>query len=124
MAKLFDLTIITPDEIVYEGKALSLVAPCALGYLGVLGDHAPLIANMKAGKITLKEESGKSIFFDTSTAFKPCLKHTPLSINPEQPPAFKPECVEGVDSASNGFLQVLKNNVMIILNSNLTRKEK
>ena len=91
MAKLFDLTIITPDEIVYEGKALSLVAPCALGYLGVLGDHAPLIANMKAGKITLKEESGKSIFFD---------------------------------SASNGFLQVLKNNVMIILNSNLTRKEK
>ena len=90
MAKLFDLTIITPDEIVYEGKALSLVAPCALGYLGVLGDHAPLIANMKAGKITLKEESGKSIAFD---------------------------------SASNGFLQVLKNNVTIILNSNLTRKE-
>ena len=91
MAKLFDLTIITPDEIVYEGKALSLVAPCALGYLGVLGDHAPLIANMKAGKITLKEESGKSIFFD---------------------------------SASNGFLQVLKNNVTIILNNNITRKEK
>ena len=91
MAKLFDLTIITPDEVLYEGKASSLVAPCALGYLGVLGDHAPLIANMKAGKITLKEESGKSIFFD---------------------------------SASNGFLQVLKNNVMIILNSNLTRKEK
>ena len=91
MAKLFDLTIITPDEIVYEGKALSLVAPCALGYLGVLGDHAPLIANMKAGKITLKEESGKSIAFD---------------------------------SASNGFLQVLKNNVTIILNNNITRKEK
>ena len=91
MAKLFDLTIITPDEIVYEGKALSLVAPCALGYLGVLGDHAPLIANMKAGKITLKEASGKSIIFD---------------------------------SISNGFLQVLKNNVTIILNNNITRKEK
>ena len=91
MAKLFDLTIITPDEIVYEGKASSLVAPCALGYLGVLGDHAPLIANMISGKITLKEASGKSIIFD---------------------------------SISNGFLQVLKNNVTIILNNNITRKEK
>ena len=91
MAKLFDLTIVTPDEVLYEGKASSLVAPCALGYLGVLGDHAPLIANMKSGKITLKEASGKSILFN---------------------------------SASNGFLQVLKNNVTIILNNNITRKEK
>ena len=87
MAKLFDLTIITPDEVLYEGKASSLVAPCALGYLGVLGDHAPLIANMKAGKITLKEESGKSLFFD---------------------------------STSNGFLQVLKNNVTIILSKDIS----
>ena len=90
MTKLFDLTIVTPDEVAYEGKASSLVAPCALGYLGVLGNHAPLIANMISGKITLKEASGKSIIFD---------------------------------SISNGFLQVLKNNVTIILNSNLTRKE-
>jgi F-type H+-transporting ATPase subunit epsilon len=67
MAKLFDLSIITPDETVYEGRVLSLVAPCALGYLGVLGDHSPLIANMTAGKITLKEEAGNSIIFNSET---------------------------------------------------------
>ena len=86
MAKSFDLNIITPDEIVYEGKITSLVAPCALGYLGVLGNHAPLIANMKSGKITLKEESGKTIIFNSET---------------------------------KGFLQVLRNKVLIILTDNL-----
>ena len=64
MAKLFDLTIITPDEIVYEGKASSLVAPCALGYLGVLADHAPLIATLGDGRVTLKEASGQQKIFD------------------------------------------------------------
>ena len=92
MAKLFDLSIVSPDEIVYDGRVLSLVAPCALGYLGVLGDHAPLIANMTSGKITLKEESGDSIIFNSET---------------------------------KGFLQVLKNKVLIVLNNNLAiRKEK
>jgi F-type H+-transporting ATPase subunit epsilon len=67
MSKLFDLSIITPDEIVYEGKVTSLIAPCALGYLGVLGDHAALIANMTAGKITLKEEAGNSIILNSET---------------------------------------------------------
>jgi F-type H+-transporting ATPase subunit epsilon len=67
MAKLFDLTIATPDEVVYEGRVSSLVAPCALGYLGVLGDHSPLIANMTAGKITLKQEAGDSIIFNSET---------------------------------------------------------
>lgn len=67
MAKLFDLTIVTPDEIVYQGRVSSLVAPCSLGYLGVLGDHAPLIANMTSGKITLKEEAGNSIILNSET---------------------------------------------------------
>lgn len=45
----------------YKGRIVSLVAPAELGYLGVLADHAPLIANIVRGKITVKEETGKSI---------------------------------------------------------------
>jgi F-type H+-transporting ATPase subunit epsilon len=67
MAKSFDLSIVTPDEIVYEGRVSSLIAPSSLGYLGVLGDHAPLIANMTSGKITLKQEAGDSIIFNSET---------------------------------------------------------
>jgi F-type H+-transporting ATPase subunit epsilon len=65
MAKIFDLNIITPDAPVYEGKVSSLVAPSKLGYMGVLADHAPIIAALKPGKITLKEASGGRKVFDS-----------------------------------------------------------
>lgn len=57
--KLFDLTIVTPEKIVYEGKISSLIVPAELGYLGVLADHMPLIANLVKGKVIAKEASGK-----------------------------------------------------------------
>lgn len=63
MAKLFKLSVIAPDEIIYEGEIVSLVVPAALGYLGVLADHAPLIANLVSGKIAIREESGKNVNF-------------------------------------------------------------
>lgn len=46
--------ILKPEEIVYNGPALSLIAPCESGYLGVLADHAPLVANIIPGKVTVK----------------------------------------------------------------------
>jgi len=53
MANQFDLTIITPEKTIYEGKAESLVLPCENGYLGILANHASLMANVVNGKITL-----------------------------------------------------------------------
>jgi len=57
MAKLFNLSIIAPDKTIYEGKVSSLVVPAKLGYLGVLADHAPIIASLTSGRITLREDS-------------------------------------------------------------------
>ena len=65
MPKAFNLSIITPDKVIYEGRITSLVAPAALGYLGVLADHAPLAATLTAGKIILKEESGRQVVFSS-----------------------------------------------------------
>jgi F-type H+-transporting ATPase subunit epsilon len=64
MSKLFDITIISPEKTMYEGKAFSLIAPCEYGYLGVLADHAPLIANVTSGKITVKKELDTPQIFD------------------------------------------------------------
>ena len=64
MAKTFNVSIITPEKTVYEGKVSSLVAPSRLGYLGVLADHAPLIATLGDGRITLKEDSQQRKVFD------------------------------------------------------------
>ena len=65
MAKLFNLSIITSDKTLYEGRVSSLIAPSKLGYLGVLADHAPLIATLASGKITLREDSNEQKVFDS-----------------------------------------------------------
>ena len=58
MEKLFQVSIVTPDKVVYEGEISSLIAPGEAGYLGILADHAPLVASLVSGKITMKESSG------------------------------------------------------------------
>ena len=60
MDKSFTLEIITPNRTVFKGSVTSLVAPAALGYLGVLANHAPLTTALTPGKITWKDVSGQA----------------------------------------------------------------
>jgi F-type H+-transporting ATPase subunit epsilon len=84
MAKPFSLEIIAPDKAIYQDKAVSLVVPAELGYLGVLADHAPLAANLREGKIIVQQPSGQRVIFH---------------------------------SQCGGFLRVLKNDVVLILDA-------
>lgn len=63
MPKEFGLSIVAPEGVVAERKAVSIVVPSETGYLGVLANHAPLVANLAAGEITLKDASGKTEVF-------------------------------------------------------------
>ncbi|MBF0217328.1 MAG: F0F1 ATP synthase subunit epsilon [Candidatus Omnitrophica bacterium] len=56
MHRTFDLAILSPGKTVYKGKAVSMVAPAGNGYIGIWRDHAPLIAPLGKGAITIKEE--------------------------------------------------------------------
>ncbi|NLI15353.1 MAG: F0F1 ATP synthase subunit epsilon [candidate division Zixibacteria bacterium] len=61
---MFKLSAVTPEKIVFEQDVSSIVAPGALGYLGILTDHAPLITPLVIGRLEVKDISGKeSIFF-------------------------------------------------------------
>lgn len=64
MTKTFNVKIITPEKMTYEGKVTSVVAPSALGYFGIWANHAPLIAKLDAGRLTLIEETGKTVVLD------------------------------------------------------------
>ncbi len=76
MLKPFNLKIISPDKLVYEGRVVSAVVPAALGYLGILANHAPLAASLSAGKIILEEESGeRKIFQHKNKGFLEILKN-------------------------------------------------
>jgi F-type H+-transporting ATPase subunit epsilon len=61
---MFKLSVVTPEKTVLEQDVTSIVAPGAMGYLGILTDHAPLITPLIAGKLEVKDVLGKeSIFF-------------------------------------------------------------
>jgi F-type H+-transporting ATPase subunit epsilon len=64
MEKQFHLDIITEQEVIYSGEAVSVIVPAQLGYLGVLADHAPLAAKIFPGRVAIREGSGNIRRFD------------------------------------------------------------
>lgn len=51
------LEIITPDKKLFEGTVKSAIFPGSEGSFGVMNNHAPMIATLKAGKVEVIEEN-------------------------------------------------------------------
>ncbi|MFA6355918.1 MAG: F0F1 ATP synthase subunit epsilon [Candidatus Omnitrophota bacterium] len=66
--KVFKISIATPERALFDGEASSLIAPGKSGYFGVLVDHAPLIAILGPGKITIKRGAAGDTTFDCRSA--------------------------------------------------------
>jgi F-type H+-transporting ATPase subunit epsilon len=60
--KSFDLSLVTPEGVVYEGEAQMVIVPGAAGEIGVLPRHAPLVAMLKAGEIRIKAQNEWTAF--------------------------------------------------------------
>ena len=69
MAKKFKTEIVTPEKIVFSEEIESLVIPAERGYLGVLAGHAPLLASLQPGEITIKGSAKGELHFATSGGF-------------------------------------------------------
>ena len=54
----FEVKIITPEDIFFQGRSTSLTAPGALGYFGVLTGHAPLVTPLTQGEVKVRVEGG------------------------------------------------------------------
>ncbi len=48
------LKILTPSAIAFEGEVDSVVVPATDGLLGILRDHAPILASLKTGTVQYK----------------------------------------------------------------------
>ncbi len=72
---MYSLNIVTPEEVFYEGEAVSLVAPGSEGYLGVLTDHAPLITALVPGKLTVKDQRNQETIFAIGGGFMEVFKN-------------------------------------------------
>lgn len=69
------LEIITPDKKLYEGTVRSAVFPGSEGSFGLLDNHAPMIATLKAGKVELLEENSKKVEFSIKGGVLEVLKN-------------------------------------------------
>lgn len=55
-AKTLQVEVAVPDRLVLGGPAVSVQLPLATGYLGVLPGHAPMLAELGTGVLTLTSE--------------------------------------------------------------------
>jgi F-type H+-transporting ATPase subunit epsilon len=54
MAATFHVNLLTPERRVFETEALHLYARGALGYLGILAHHAPLLTSLEPGVLSVR----------------------------------------------------------------------
>jgi F-type H+-transporting ATPase subunit epsilon len=57
------LEIITPDKKLFDGNVKSAVFPGTEGSFGIMNNHAPMIATLKAGKVELIEDNNNKVEF-------------------------------------------------------------
>jgi len=58
--------IITPDKELFSGDILSIELPGSDGSFEILNNHAPIIATLSGGKITIALENGKKQSFEVN----------------------------------------------------------
>jgi F-type H+-transporting ATPase subunit epsilon len=65
----FHLSIVTPEETVFDETVTSIIVPGAKGYLGVLAHHAPLISPLVPGKLSVELPDGTELIMAISGGF-------------------------------------------------------
>jgi F-type H+-transporting ATPase subunit epsilon len=69
MPRPFALTVMAPDHALFEGEVQGLIARGIEGYLGVLAGHAPMVAELGPGVLTVVEVDGERRYYSVSAGF-------------------------------------------------------
>ena len=65
----YHLSIVTPEETVFDEAVTSIIVPGAKGYLGVMAHHAPLITPLVPGKMTIELAGGTELVMAIAGGF-------------------------------------------------------
>ncbi len=60
VASVLNVRVVSPEELLFEGTAASVVAPAWDGKVGVLPGHAPMIALLGSGELSIDVPGGGS----------------------------------------------------------------
>ncbi|MDP2386103.1 MAG: ATP synthase F1 subunit epsilon [Bacteroidota bacterium] len=69
------LEIVTPDKKLFEGEAKSLTVPGSEGSLGILDNHAPMIASLKKGTVKITDAASQVQKFEIKGGVVEVLKN-------------------------------------------------
>ena len=58
------VSVISPESVLFEGEASSVVAPAFDGEVGILENHAPMMTLLGTGALRLDGASGKTFNID------------------------------------------------------------
>ncbi len=64
-----DLVILTPGQTVYEGQATAVNMPGTGGKIEILENHAPIVASLKEGTISVTTAAKETVEFETTGGF-------------------------------------------------------
>lgn len=64
MAELH-VTVINPDNVIFEGKARLIFAPGVRGTLGIMPGHTPMFAELVKGEILIQGEKEELVPLET-----------------------------------------------------------
>lgn len=59
MAEAFQFELVSPERLVLSEQVIEVVVPGTEGYMTVMAHHAPLMATVKPGVVTVKMADGK-----------------------------------------------------------------
>ncbi|MFT7620121.1 MAG: F-type H+-transporting ATPase subunit epsilon [Planctomycetota bacterium] len=54
----FNIEIVTPEKEIYRGEATEMVLPASDGLMGILPNHAPIVAALDVGRVSVKRVDG------------------------------------------------------------------
>ena len=64
-----NITILTPDQEVFEGKINSVKVPGVSGQFEVLENHAPIVSALEKGDVRVIQADGKTLSFQIERGF-------------------------------------------------------
>ncbi|HZK43021.1 MAG TPA: F0F1 ATP synthase subunit epsilon [Syntrophomonadaceae bacterium] len=74
--KAFMLEVVTPEQILLKDEAEFVVVPAIEGELGVLYNHAPLVAALDIGVMRYRDDSGNQKFMALGGGFMEVVDNT------------------------------------------------
>lgn len=69
MPSTFTVQVASPESVCFEREVVSLVAPAAEGYLGIMANHAPLVAELQPGELRVTDADGAEELLAISGGF-------------------------------------------------------